>query len=670
MKTRNLFTLLIGINDYDHIRSLNGPESDVDLMLDYLNNYASKDFKIFEKRLLSEYATKANIVNDFYCHLIRDDKFKDQAAEIEEFEIKPQKGDVALFYYSGHGGQQFANPVFQRYEADGMLECLACRDSDPSTGENLLADKELRWLIHKLEATGVEVVCIFDCCHAGDNTRFEGEPDALKIERRIAEKAPVRDWDGFIFSEDIREDDFKNKSLQELIPEGKHIQLAACEDYESAYDINGGVFTKQLIKVLKRLKGDVSYFDLIRQVRNSFRDTREQTPLLYVFGKDESIVFDSFLSGLTKDKPQYNWIQFNRNKRHWEIDAGGLDGLKTFNPDGEPTSVLVRFSENETGLASVKKVFSTYAVLEFEPYAPLSKQESYMGSVSGLNLSNLYLCVDGDDEGKTVFTNYYKNNEEDLKKDKIFLVKEEFASYRLVAKNNEFLISDNFDRLHRPLIKQVEGYGLGACLEIKQNLLHISRWLAQKEIFNPNTSIRPKAPIDLQLTYNGELVKPDKKGRLSLHYTDNLDSEKPFGEFKASIKNKSEDDLFVACLYLSSLFGIIKALIPQDTVRLISGEPAYEIYNGEKIKFSRDAFITDYNWKTDKIWLLIISSVSDFKEKVLNVTQKNLKPAERLYPADKSGMIDQSDFFRGTEVEDDWTSQLITITIPNPDYKA
>jgi len=144
-----------------------------------MQNYLQQD-NGFEKDILvlnDQQATKAAIVKSFRQHL-------SQAKE----------GDVALFYYSGHGTQELADQDAWKSESDNRLECIACYYDEQQQEEFLLADKELRFLINELSQSKAHVVTIFDCCHSGGMTR-----DGMRKIRGITPPDDIRhrmlQWD-------------------------------------------------------------------------------------------------------------------------------------------------------------------------------------------------------------------------------------------------------------------------------------------------------------------------------------------------------------------------------------------------------------------------------------------------------------------------------------------
>ena len=105
------------------------------------------------KLLINEQAIRENGIAGFRKHL-------QQASE----------SDVALFYFSGHGSQEYAHEVFWNVEPDRLNETLVCYDSRALGGWDL-ADKELNFLIKEVSNNNAHVVVILDCAHSGSGTR-------------------------------------------------------------------------------------------------------------------------------------------------------------------------------------------------------------------------------------------------------------------------------------------------------------------------------------------------------------------------------------------------------------------------------------------------------------------------------------------------------------------
>jgi len=125
---RTIYSLLVAIDDYPSpIPKLRGCVNDIDAFATYLSKRVAKDkgVSLKLKTLKNGEATHAAVVDAFRGHV-------GQAT----------KGDVALFYYSGHGSQEQAPEEFWKLEPDHLDETLVCFDSrNPGSWD--LADKEM-----------------------------------------------------------------------------------------------------------------------------------------------------------------------------------------------------------------------------------------------------------------------------------------------------------------------------------------------------------------------------------------------------------------------------------------------------------------------------------------------------------------------------------------------
>ncbi|RYF49328.1 MAG: caspase family protein, partial [Cytophagaceae bacterium] len=266
----NLFALIVGIGAYQRVRPLKGPVNDAQAVATYLRGLTT--FSVDVRLLTDEQATKAAIADGFITYL-----------------SQAKATDTVVFYFAGHGVQEEADPTLWFQESDGMLECLVCHDANTTnTWDFLLADKELRYLIGQVSATGAHVVTLFDCCHSGDNTRAtELLTEALAgqdvRERRLAQAAPRRPYEAFCFQDSISADQLTTQGIDTVLPESHHVQISACESDQTALEVNGaGVFTQNLLGVLTASHGQISYGDLHNRVRQYMRFAYEQCPRVYV----------------------------------------------------------------------------------------------------------------------------------------------------------------------------------------------------------------------------------------------------------------------------------------------------------------------------------------------------------------------------------------------------
>lgn len=147
------YAVIIGINDYINLTSEDGDlaacEHDAKAVKEVLTGKYGFDGKNI-KVLLSKQATKKNIKKAFFDVLV--DKCK--------------PGDVAVFYYSGHG-TQFDDTNGD--EADGIDEGICPADMDDRSLNNYIVDDEFAQWISKVKTENFTIV--FDSCFSGTATR-------------------------------------------------------------------------------------------------------------------------------------------------------------------------------------------------------------------------------------------------------------------------------------------------------------------------------------------------------------------------------------------------------------------------------------------------------------------------------------------------------------------
>jgi hypothetical protein len=189
---------------------------------------------------------------------------------------------VALFYNSGHGSQESAPPEFWCIEPDHLDETLVCYDSR-NDGQWDLADKEIAVLIAGVLAGGPHLLCVLDCCHSGSGTRAALE-EGLAVRRAPTDRRsrPLESFlDGALSAKRDRDDDQNEKTLYSeanwfVVPEGRHVLLAACRSSETAKEVNEdgkphGAFTAALLAALRQTRGSISYRDLVKRAEAQVR---------------------------------------------------------------------------------------------------------------------------------------------------------------------------------------------------------------------------------------------------------------------------------------------------------------------------------------------------------------------------------------------------------------
>src|SRR4051794_24608663 len=109
---RSVFALLVGVDRYrPPVPTLRGCINDIDTFADYLSHRHDEDkgVALSLRTLKDEEATRQAVISAFRDHL-----------------GKAREGDVALFYFSGHGSQEQAPEGFWTLEPDHLDETIVC----------------------------------------------------------------------------------------------------------------------------------------------------------------------------------------------------------------------------------------------------------------------------------------------------------------------------------------------------------------------------------------------------------------------------------------------------------------------------------------------------------------------------------------------------------------
>jgi Caspase domain len=267
--TRTLYATLVGIDEYQRpVPALNGCVNDIDAIALLLQEIGrAGGFAIDIRVLKNDQGTRSNVIAGFRDHL-----------------CKSSANDVALFYYSGHGWQESAPPEFWHIEPDHLNETLVCYDSR-TDGNWDLADKELAVLIADVAARKPHILCVLDCCHSGNGTRAALE-DGLAIRRAPTDRR-LRPLESFLdgsLSAQRKKDKASTDANWLVMPEGRHVLLAACRSSETAKEVNEdgkphGAFSAALLAALRQTRGALSYRDLVKRAGAQLRLCRRASAI-------------------------------------------------------------------------------------------------------------------------------------------------------------------------------------------------------------------------------------------------------------------------------------------------------------------------------------------------------------------------------------------------------
>jgi hypothetical protein len=164
---------------------------------------------------------------------------------------KSAAGDVAFFYYSGHGSR-VRNSL--SVEPDKLDESLV--PADAATGVRDIRDKELRDLFNAVLDKGVNLTVVIDSCHSGSITRGAAGTPIDAVRRLAIDPRDVKDAS--------RAPGLWQRGAL-VISAAQQDQLA--HETEDAFGIQGGVFTISLTQALQASEPDEPVQNLFRRVK-------------------------------------------------------------------------------------------------------------------------------------------------------------------------------------------------------------------------------------------------------------------------------------------------------------------------------------------------------------------------------------------------------------------
>ena len=702
----NLYALVVGVGAYQRVRPLRGPARDAQAMASYIQRLPNFDPHLL--LLTDSQAGKQAIIAGFQSHL-----------------TQAGPADTVLFYFAGHGAQEEADTTIWTSETDGQLETIVCFDGGTTnTWEFLLADKELRYLIEQVSKTGAHVAAIFDCCHSGDNTRnvdllaetLDGQ-DVL--ERRLAQSAPRRPYEGFFFHDVLPLDQLQKLGPEMALPQGAHIQMAACESDELAVEVNAqGVFTKNLLTVLEAAHGQLSYRDLHNRVRQYMRFAYEQQPRVYVPGLPESqtaepgeqttlLLSRGFLNQPIDENALSASALYNSQQQAWLLDVGAIHGL------GRPKQTIQLHDEvTKTAYpVSLSRVGADYAVLTItdEVRGSLDPVKVYRATVTGLLTQpiRVHFTNHGGPSGDLLNLLGKLNTRSaadgtSANQSQTFFISEEDetkADYTLHVRNGLYYITRPADE-NRPLIRPIpasdpsasdpsasEASAKFALDSLYQQLHHLSQWQYLKELRNPDATgpvlsvvVTPGngTPIPLTEAHPAPLpisftqTKVQSTTGTKVQWTTSLTIE---------LTNPTDKPLYCTVLYLSRQFRSFQGFLPtnsplepnsKQTIALGLEKPPAPRQTA--LRLSLEEVLWQYNWPSATEHFKLLVTTNPLSETTLAFLTLDKLPSppvlsDRLKPVSSRDAFDTEDVSE-TEPLPDWSTQTITLQLVNPLYNT
>lgn len=552
---KQLYALLVGINDYNHpkVSNLKGCVNDIANVKTYLESrFDEKNRDI--KCLKNEDATYQNIINTFRSQLT----------------AKAGKDDIVFFHYSGHGAREVAAEEFRPFFPEGKEETLVCYDSRQPGGHDL-ADKELAVLISEVAERGAHVVIVLDCCHSGSGTR-QSDDFYMGAVRKTYDRRDTRPIETYI-------GDYQ-KQLTEtgevVIPSSKHILLAACDrkQYARETKIHTGVFTTALLSTLDEYKsGDISYANLYLKCRIQIvNEVDNQTPQFESYGRFNS--YSKFLDG--RDMADIDKREVYREDGEWVVNYGAIDGLETGGTCVPQFKIFSKQDESEfLGYAEAEAVFPERTHLKLSFTHP--NTSGYYAKPVSLPAPKMLIHLHGDAESIKRF----KAKEKDFV-NVAFTDSSKGTKYNIEVKETGIYIYFNHTN---QLIQGYENYTFESSILSTVDLIDkISRWengvvlqnkvskLEANEIdfiLTDGAGKKLESDVEYRKAYKKELKE---KGETVIHSDDEVEDSAEHEQYFTLYSDKNVNDGFVkialkarhssrqklhfALVYFSEEFGI------------------------------------------------------------------------------------------------------------------
>lgn len=583
MNPKNVFALMVGIDKYQNpVPALEGCVNDMHAFAGFVETRTRrKGIPLHMNILENQDATRMKIVEQFERHL-----------------RQAGKDDMIVFYYSGHGSQEPAHSLFWPLEEDRKNETLVCYDSRMPDGMDL-ADKELATLIDLVTKKGAQMAVVMDCCNSGSATRsamVESTPTGTKV-RQSPTFEGDRTLDSYILPRDLTSSrgafsfgGSGSVANQLIVPTPRHVAMSATQPFELAKEtwLGGsprGVFTYSLMEVLGNAVGQLSYSDVVRQVRTMVKQrTTEQSPQLYA--ETSSDLNLEFLGGVTAQKMNYYFLS-HHDTLGWQIDAGATQGLPSqtqsdtklavFDPTATDDDLLN--PAKAKGKASIREVKPSSSTVRLEGSLVLDKSKSFRTTVTEMALEKLLVHVRGDDPHgvNTAITALGEAGEPS-----IYLKVVENAGqadYQVVVKDNQYIVIRTTDADDQPLIGQIDGYSVEQARKAAENMVHIAKWENALSMKNPGSRLATSAiRLDLLAAKQDRPIPQGPQGHV--FETSPRASQSDLPTFRVRLTNQSGEKLYVSLLYLGSQFEVETSILAQGGVWLDPGAEVFAL-NGK-----------------------------------------------------------------------------------------
>jgi hypothetical protein len=476
-----IYALLVGIDVFaaPDVSDLSGCVNDIELAERVLRDR----FDVVTEKLCNEQATRRAIIDRFRGHL--------GAAGA---------GDIALFWFSGHGSTGPLPPEIWYAESAAACQTTVCHDS--RAGAPDLYDKELAVLAREVVAGGAQLVTIMDSCHSRSGVRG---PEATALPPRLAPALTAA------------------PALRDLLPElaeavgdqtrplpgtqlSGHIAISACDEYEVANEDHfaggvHGIFSEALANALTMLAPGASYRQVVSEARCRVEGRyRRQRPGWEAVG---DLADREFLGGALRPRPAQ--ITLRHPRSIWEIDAGAVHGIGA-------GSRLAVHHEKPLHEVRVNEVFATRSVVEPLGWQPDPARE-YDMVLTEVPMPPVAVDLPASAArlAPAIRLSPHLRVAEDPGVPLLLRVSAEDGTFQITSAD------------HQPLAPPVAADEQGVRRTIR-DLEHIARWTQVRNLANPSPALRDAVrleflPVRPDGTRPAQDARPLPRGNLEFQYT-------------------------------------------------------------------------------------------------------------------------------------------------------
>lgn len=531
--------LLVGIDAYRRPElALQGCLNDVELAASLLRQRIAPDDLAIET-LRNEQATRAEIIRLFRSHL-----------------GATGPGDIALFWFSGHGSTGPLPAEFWHTESSAMCQTTVCHDSRDGVPD--LYDKELAILVHEVLANGARMATINDSCHSRSATRG-GESSGPRI--RLAPPADAAPALRDLLPELAGTADDPTRPAPGLLQPG-HVALSACDEWEEANEEPSGdgvhgAFTAALGQALNRLGPDATYRQVLGGARCRVEGRfRGQRPTLEALG---DLADEVFLGGALR--PRTARITLRHIRDRWEVDIGALHGLTV------DTRLAVHAAAPLQEFRVVE-VHTGHGIAEPVGWAPDPEQQ-YAMSIVSMPLPPVAVAIEGSPALTARLAEAVRTAAPGRPSPHVRVVPaadEPAAGLLLrVRQSDDRATVQVTSTDHRPLAPPVGTDDAGLTRTV-HDLEHIARWMQVRNLANPCSPLDDAVAVDVVPSRPGEdrpppHAEPLPAGNLELEYTRAGAEWKPPTAF-VRLRNTTDDRLYCVLLDLTDQHRMHAELFP------------------------------------------------------------------------------------------------------------